>query len=133
MFKKLLIVLLILGVVGLATIPLWTTKVADKAFEKPLDPKSPERVKEALLVKIRLQRYKQARQLAERAVITFPGSKQMPYFLYNAAKCAEQEGFHQVAIYWYARFIKEYPDHTWTTQAKNTLNKLKGMYGNPTQ
>lgn len=131
MFKKLLVVLLVLVVVGLATIPLWSTKLADNAFEKPLDPKSPERVKDALLVKIRLQRYKQARQLAEKAVIIFPEAPQMPYFLYNAAKCAEQEGEHRVAIYWYARFIKKYPDHTWTTQAKNTLNKLKGMYETP--
>ncbi len=133
MLKKLFVAALVVGAIGVATIPLWTSRIADKAFDRPLDPESPEKVKEAILVKLRLQRYKQARILAERAVIIFPGAPQMPYFLYHAAKCAEQEREHQVAIYWYDRFVKEYPDHMWTTQATNALNKLKGMYGEPSK
>jgi len=129
MFKKLVILIIVLVVVGVATIPLWTSKVADKAFQRPLDPQSPGKVKEAMMVKIRMQRYKQARVLAEKAIIYFPGCDEMPYFIYNAAKCAEQEKEHHVAIFWYEKFVKRFPNHTWTTQAKNALNKLKGMYG----
>ena len=129
MFKKLVILALAATVIGVATIPLWTSKVADNAFQHPLDPESPGKVKEAMMVKIRLQRYKQARVLAEKAIIYFPDCEEMPYFIYNAARCAEKEKEHQVAMFWYEKFIKRFPDHIWTTQAKNSLNKLKGMYG----
>ena len=57
MIKKILILLLISGIVGIATIPLWTTKMADKAFEKPTK-ESPEIIKQALLVKMRVGDYK---------------------------------------------------------------------------
>ena len=129
--KKFLLFLLIVGLVALATIPLWTSKVAADAFKHPHDPKSPEKVKEALLVKIRIQRFKQARRMAEMAILYFPGSKEMPYFLYNAAKCAETEGKYNVAIYWYRKFIKHYPKHMWTQQAKNALNKLVDLHTTP--
>ncbi|NOY75169.1 MAG: hypothetical protein GXP32_05185 [Kiritimatiellaeota bacterium] len=127
--KKFLIFLLISGLVALATIPLWTSKVAENAFEHPNDPKSSEKVKDALLVKIRIQRFKQARRMAEKAILFFPRAKEMPYFLYNAAKCAELEGKYRVAVYWYRKFIRRYPKHIWAQQAKNAMNKLIDLHG----
>lgn len=128
MMKKFLIVVLILGLIGLASVPLWTSKVAEDAFNKPNDPKSPEKVKDALLVKMRIQRFEHARRMAEKAVIFFPRCKEMPYFLYNAAKCAELDKKPKVAIYWYKKFIRRYPKHMWTQQAKNAMNKLIALY-----
>jgi tetratricopeptide (TPR) repeat protein len=129
--KKFLIFILVLALVALATIPLWTSKVAEDAFKHPNDPKSSEKVKEALLVKIRIQRFKQARRMAEKAILFFPRAKEMPYFLYNAAKCAELEGEYNVAIYWYKKFVRRYPKHIWTQQAKNALNKLVNLHQAP--
>jgi outer membrane protein assembly factor BamD (BamD/ComL family) len=129
--KKFLIITLILGLVGLASIPLWTSKVAENAFNNPHDPKSPEKVKDALLVKMRLQRFEHARRMAEKAVLFFPRCKEMPYFLYNAAKCADLERKPKVAIYWYKKFIHRYPKHVWTPQAKNALKKLVALHETP--
>ena len=129
MIKKLFILALILGVVAVATIPLWTQKMAEEAFKHPERKDSPRRIKEAMLVKVRLQRYKQARELAEKGVIYFPESKELPDFIYNAAKCANQEKKPFVAIFWYQNFLKKFPEHQWAQQAKNALNKLKELHG----
>ena len=128
MLKKIFILLLILGVVAVATIPLWTQKMAEDAFNHPERKNSPRRIKEAMLVKVRLQRYRSARQFAEKAILYFPGSKEMPDFIYNAAKCAEQERKPHVAIFWYSQFLRKYPKHKWQQQAKNSLEKLKELH-----
>ena len=128
MLKKLFILLIILAVIGLATIPMWTQKMAENAFNHPENPNSPRQIKEAMLVKIRIQRYEKARQLAEKAVIYFPESRELPDFIYNAAKCAEIEKKPYVAIFWYRMFLKKYPKHMWQKQAYNHLTKLKELY-----
>jgi outer membrane protein assembly factor BamD (BamD/ComL family) len=128
MWKKLFILLAIAGIAAVALIPLWSSKMADNAFDHPNSKQSPEIIKKALLVKMRINEYKGARILAEKAIIYFPESRQLPYFIYNAAMCGEQEGKSDIAIYWYGRFVKKYPKHDWTTQAQNKLNKLKGMH-----
>ena len=129
MIKKLFILVLILAVVGAATFPLWTQKMADDAFAHPEKAGSSQRIKDALLLDIRLQRFKKARILAEKAIIYFPDSPEMPYFVYNAAKSADQERKPYVAIFWYNYFLKKFPKHQWAQQATNTLNKLKEMHG----
>ena len=128
MFKKLFILILLLVVVGLATIPLWTQKLADNAFKHPENPNSPKQIKEAMLVKIRIQRYEKARELAEKAIIYFPESKELPDFIYNAAKCADMEKEPHVAVFWYSMFLRRYPKHIWAKQAKNNLTRLKELY-----
>lgn len=130
MGKKVLIVLVIAGIVAVATIPMWTSKMADRAFKKPNRRKSPEIIKDALMVKMRINDYKGARRLAEKAILYFPESRELPYFIYNAAICGEQEGMPDVAIFWYGRFIERFPKHKWTTQATHKLKVLKGMYQN---
>ena len=128
MFKKLLILIIILVVVALATIPLWTSKIAERAFENPNRKDSPGKVKDAMLVKVRIQRFEQARILAEKGVLYFPHSRELPYFIYNAAKCAEQERRPYVAVYWYDKFLKKYPKHMWSKQAQNSMTKLKELH-----
>lgn len=129
MWKKLLILIAIAGIVAIALIPIWSSKMAERAFENPNSKKSPEIIKKALLVKMRINEHKAARVLAEKAILYFPESSELPYFIYNAAICGEQEGMHDVAIFWYDQFIKRYPKHEWANQAQNNLNKLKGMHG----
>lgn len=125
--KKIFIIIVILAIVGIATVPIWTKIMADRAFEKP-GKHSTEKIKQALLVQMRINDHKGARKIAEKAVIFFPESRELPYFVYNAAICGEQEGKPQVAIYWYQYFIDRFPDHEWYTQAKNKLNLLKGIH-----
>ena len=129
MFKKLFIFLLVVVVVGLATIPFWSQKMAENAFNHPENRNSSRQIKEAMLVKIRIQRYVKARELAEKAIIYFPESKELPDFIYNAAKCAEQERKPYVAIYWYTKFLKKFPKHIWQKQAYNNLTRLKELHG----
>jgi len=131
MWKKLFILLAIVVVVAIALIPIWSSKMAQNAFENPNRKRSPKIIKKALLVKMRINEHKGARLLAEKAILYFPESKELPYFIYNAAISAEQEGKPGVAIYWYGIFIKKYPKHDWTIQADNKLKKLKGMHETP--
>lgn len=128
MGKKILILIFILAVVGVATIPLWTSRMADKAFEN-LNRNSPEIIKQSLLVKMRMGDYKSGRVLAEKAILYFQESKELPYFVYNAAICGEQQGKPYVAIYWYNHFVKRFPKHEWNTQAEKKLKTLEGMHG----
>lgn len=128
MFKKLVIIILIITVVALATIPLWTSNRADGAFANPNRKGSPGIVKDAMLVNIRIHRYEQARILAEKGVLYFPHSRELPYFIYNAGKCAEQERRPYVAVYWYDQFLKKYPKHMWSKQAQNSMTKLKELH-----
>jgi len=127
MTKKILIFLGILVIVAIATIPIWTKEMAARAFSHP-GKNSTTEIKEAILVQMRINDYKGARLLAEKAILYFPESKELPYFVYNAAISAEQESQHDVAIYWYQYFIKKFPKHEWKTQAERKLKILQGMY-----
>jgi len=128
MGKKILILIFILVIAGVATIPLWTSKMADKAFAN-LNKNSPEIIKQSLLVKMRIGDYKSGRILAEKAILYFQESKELPYFVYNAAICGEQQGKPYVAIYWYNYFVKRFPKHEWNIQAEKKLKILEGMHG----
>ena len=70
MVKKILILLVVLVIVGIATIPIWTKIMADKAFENP-GRQSTEKIKQALLVQMRINDHKGARVIAEKAIIFF--------------------------------------------------------------
>jgi len=127
MFKKLLILVVVLAFVGMACFPLWTTKMADKAFENPTQKISPEAVKRSIQAKMYIYLFDDARKTAEKAVIYFPESEEMPFFIYNAAICSDRTGNKDAAIYWYGRFLKNYPKHEWANQAEKALDLLKNM------
>lgn len=129
MGKKFLFLIVILIIIGVATIPIWTKIMADRAFEKP-GRQSTKKIKQALLVQMRIQDHKGGRLIAEKAILYFPESKELPYFVYNAAVCGEQEGKPDVAIYWYQYFLNKFPKHEWANQANNKLKLLKGMHLN---
>ena len=129
MGKKIFILLVILAIVGVATIPIWTKIMAERAFDKP-GKQSTKKIKQALLVQMRINDHKGARKIAEKAIIYFPESKEFPYFVYNAAVCGEQEGMPDVAIHWYGYFVERFPKHEWTTQAEKKLKILKGLHLN---
>ena len=127
MFKKLLIILIIGGIIGISTIPMWTAKMADDAFANPEFANSPEKVMTALKVRMYIYMYPDARQIAEKAVLYFPESKEFPYFIYTAALSSEKSNNPSAAIYWYGYFLEIFPKHEWSTQAQNNLAKLKAM------
>lgn len=127
MFKKLFILVVVIAVVGAACFPLWTTMMADKAFENPSKKISPEAVKESIKAKMCIYLFDDARKTAEKAVIYFPESEQMPFFIYNAAICSDKTGNKNAAIYWYGRFLESYPKNEWANQAEKALALLKNM------
>jgi len=129
MFKKLFILLIIAAIVGVAAYPILSKRQADKAFKDPSKAK-PRKIKEIIMVQKDFQNYKGAGQVAEKAVIYLPESRQIPFFVYNAALCAEKEGNAQSAIYWYKMFIDRFPKHEWFNQASHQLEVLKGLHGN---
>ena len=92
MFKKLLILVFVLVIVGMACIPLWTTMMAEKAFENPTQKMSPEAVRDSIKVKMYIYLFEDARKISEKAVIYFPESPEMPFFIYNAAICSDKIG-----------------------------------------
>jgi outer membrane protein assembly factor BamD (BamD/ComL family) len=127
MFKKLLILILILAAVALACMPLWTSRMAEDAFARPDDPMAGEMLQKAIRMKVFMLSYGEAGRLAEKGVIYFPESPHLPMFLFIAAKSAEKERNPAAAIHWYRRFLELYPQHEWADQAKGYLEKLKGM------
>jgi hypothetical protein len=129
MLKKLFILLILAGIVGVALYPIISKRKAEEAFNNP-SKANPQKIKEAIMLQKDFQNYKGAGNLSEKAVIYLPESKQIPFFVYNAALCAEKEGNAQAAIYWYGIFIKRFPKHDWFNQASHQLEVLKGLHGN---
>jgi len=128
MLKKLFILIIILVIVALASIPMWTSYIADSAFKKPELPDAPEMVDKAIRLKMYFYMYSDARKIAEKAVIYFPESQFAPGYMYSAGLCAEKEKNYDAAIIWYEKFLERYPKHSWTGATKNALEKLKGIY-----
>ena len=128
MLKKLFILIIIAGIVAVASYPIWSKRMAEKSFENPAKA-DPKKIKKAIMVQKDFQNYKGAGAMSEKAVIYFPESRQIPFFVYNAALCAEKEGKPQVAIYWYKMFVDKYPKHEWHNQASHQLEVLKGLHG----
>jgi hypothetical protein len=128
MFKKLFIIFVIGAIMAIATIPMWTDKMAEDGFKDPDKQISSENVKKAIQARMYFYMYPDARRLSEKAVIYFPESKNFPYFIYVAAMSSEKSNEYAAAIHWYGYFIDLFPSHEWTSQAKNNYNKLKAMY-----
>ncbi|MFZ2656059.1 MAG: hypothetical protein WAX69_14100 [Victivallales bacterium] len=127
MIKKLLIVLIIGGIIGISTIPMWTAKMADDAFANPGLANSPQKIKDALKIRMYVYMYPDARKISEKAVLYFPEAKELPYFIYTAALSSEKSNNPHAAIYWYGYFIELFPRHEWAIQAQNNYNKLKAL------
>ncbi len=128
--KKLFILVVILILAGIVTIPLWTKKMAEKAFENIDDPRASTAAKEAIKMKMRIDDYASAQNYAEKAYIYFSDKgEDLPFFMYNAAVSAKKLDKPELAIFWYENFIRENPGHTWEEQAKVDLQKLKELHG----
>ncbi len=128
MFKKLLILVFILGIVALASIPMWTSYIADSAFKKPDLPDAPEMVDKAIRLKMYFYMYSDARKIAEKGIIYFPESSFAPGYMYNAGLCAEKDKDYDAAIIWYEKFLQRYPKHNWAAATQNALEKIKGIH-----
>ncbi len=126
--KKLLILLAVLLIAGAVTIPLWTKKMAEKAFENPSDPRAPMAAKEMMKMKMRIDDYAAALHIAEKGYIYFPENKEnLRFFAYNAAFSAKKLDNPELAIFWYELFLKEFPGDVWEEQAKVDLQRLKEL------
>ena len=123
--KKLLILILVLVAIAAGFIPVVTTNMAAKAFERPNDLSSQESLKEAIEWKMRLYMFTEARRIAEKAIVWFPESEHIDAFIYCAAHSAERDGVPSAAIYWYSRFLEIFPEHPWSAQVRANLERLK--------
>ncbi len=117
-----------MAVIAFASIPMWTSYIADSAFKKPELPDAPEMIDKAIRLKMYFYMYSDARKIAEKAVIYFPESTFTPGYMYSAGLCAEKEKNYDAAIIWYEKFLERYPKHSWAGATKNALEKLKGIY-----
>jgi hypothetical protein len=131
MFKKLFIIFVVGAVMAFAVIPLITDKMAENAFKEPEKQISPENVKKAIQTRMYIYMYPDARKLAEKAILYFPESKELPYFIYVAAMSSEKSNEHMAAIHWYGYFIDLFPSHEWTALAKSKYDSLKAKYAPP--
>jgi tetratricopeptide (TPR) repeat protein len=129
MLKKIIIITVVLLLVAMAFMPMWTSHLAEQAFANPTLPASQDALKKAVQLKMHMFMFSQARPIAEKAIIIFPESKNLDFYIYSAAICGDKEGKPDVAIYWYDRFVKLFPKHEWTEQARNHLNKLEALHG----
>ena len=122
--KKFIILLFLLAIIGIGFIPVVTTRMAENAFARPNDASAQESLNNAIIWKMRLYMYEQARKMAEKAIIWFPESPNIDSYLYCAALSAEHENVTDVAIHWYSRFLEIFPNHPWSSIVKAKLDKL---------
>ncbi len=127
MLKKLFIVAVVLAFIAMASFPMWTSRLAEDAFANPTRNISPEAVSKSIKSKMAIYLFEDAKQTAEKAIIYFPESDEMPFFIYNAAICSDKAGNKDAAAYWYGRFLEKYPKHQWSAQAQRALDLLKNM------
>ena len=105
-------------------------QLPETAFQNLDDPKSPTAVKEALKMKMRIDDYAAGRKIAEKGYIYFSDNQEnMPFYVYNAAVCGNKQNKPEIAIFWYEKFLAEYPGHMWEAQAKVDMQKIKEMNG----
>ncbi len=129
--KKIIILIVILAFAAVVSVPFWSGKVAEKAFENIEDPRAPVVAVKAIKMKMRIDDFASAQSYAERAYIYFSDkTDNMPFFIYNAAVSAKKLNKPELAIFWYDRFLKECPRHEWEDQAKIDMQKLKEMHEN---
>lgn len=127
--KKIVIALLVLLAVCASFIPIVTSKMAEEAFNKPTEKSSQDALMKSIQIDMRLSWYGKALKTAEKAVIYFPESENIGYYIYTAAFCAEQENKNEVAVHWYNRFIKIFPKSPMAQDARNRIAKLKDLKG----
>ncbi len=127
MWKKILIVLVVLIFAGIACLPLIANKMVEYAYKNPSEANSQDILRKAIELKIMMHMYASARPNLEKSIIWFPESKNIDYYIYKAGVCGEKEKKPDVAIHWFEKFIEIYPEHNWTTQAKNRVAKLKAL------
>jgi len=128
MMKKLFLLAVAAILVGIATLPWWTDRMAEQAFARPEAPTADGLLFKAVRLKVLMLNYETAGQCAEKGVIYFPESPYLPDFLFVAATAAEKGNRPEAAIHWYTRFLELYPNHQYGHQAKSSLEKLKGIH-----
>jgi hypothetical protein len=127
MGKKTFLLLLLGAVVILSAVPALMYHRAEEAFFNPKEPGADDNVKNYIMICMGSMLFKNARVSAERAVIYFPESKNMDYFLLCAGKCAEHEGKKEAAAYWYNKFVRDFPNHNERGAVTERLIKLKDL------
>lgn len=125
--RRFLVILLVLVVILIALLPLWTSKMAEEAFQNSDQPWADDAVRRAAQIKFFIFMYDDALDFCVRGVETFPNSCHRPFFAYTAGLASEKEKTPEQAIKWFAYFVKEFPRHPWASQAKGHLRKLEAM------
>jgi len=124
--KILIISLVVLAAVVIGFIPVYSTHQAEDAFSRINAPDSPEQLDSAIRLKMRFYQFKDARAIAERAIVLYPESPYIDSYIYCAALCAERMGNKEAELHWNSRFLELFPEHSWTPLVKDRLEKLKG-------
>lgn len=122
--KKTVVFLLIIIVAAFSFFPLAASFMASSAFETDDSAQRDKYLFRAIKIYRDMYMFKYARNVAEKAIIYFPESKDMDYYLFSAAESAEKEGNRDAAIHWYMLFIEMYPRHQWSKKAMRTVNRL---------
>ena len=129
MFKKAFIALIVVTIIGVSAIPIWTERMAEEGFKNPEKSTSAENVQKAIKTRMYIYMYPEARKLSEKAVLYFPESRELPYFVYMAGLSSEKAKEYLAAIYWYGYFVDLFPKHEWTEMVRGNYDRLKGVYG----
>lgn len=127
MFKKLLVILFVLLLVGIGWLPWWTSHMAEQAFDDHKSPDAHKKVVKAIDLKMKMLMFSQAREVAEKAILYFPESDSFPFFIHKAALCAEKERKPLIALRWYRRLVQQFPKHEFAADAKTRIERLRGL------
>jgi len=123
--KKLAIVLAVTLVLVLLFIRPISGFAANAGLRHADKPWAPTLVFGAGVARMRAFQYSAARETLQVAIQAFPDYAKIDRAYYRVALCFEKERNTQQAQQSYELFIARYPNHMWTSQARNRLERLK--------
>ena len=88
---------------------------------------APGLVYQAARIRMKLQQYRSAGQILEKALEVFPKYKDVDKAHFWIALCYEKTDRTGEAMKWYKVYVGKYPKHEWVDQAKRRMSLIEGQ------
>lgn len=127
MFKKLIIIALVVGVGGVMFMPEITATMARTALKTENQRKgwAPGMAYRAANINLKFFRFQTSAAIFERAIEAWPEADWVPDAHYKRALAYEKMEKSEEAIKLYEGFLAKYPTHHWNEQAQKRISNIK--------
>jgi tetratricopeptide (TPR) repeat protein len=101
---------------------------AAKGLENPGSTWGPWATASAARIRMVFGKYDDAARLWDQASRTWPDSPDHPKVLYRLAFCLEKQKEYGLAKATYEEYLRLYPKHLWSDQARRRLENMSGIH-----